>query len=185
MTMQEEEKQPETSDVPEEAPDQEEVHEFAENGEKKPTEDDAVGEDADEKKKVNKVSADAPWSERMWEVFTTFWPLGLIAFGGPQAHVAILRDHLVEQRDWLDEEQVSFGCLSWMVGLWQSRLTDIVLHIVYRALCYWSRTAWANFHPACDFNSSQPCWAFGWFDVSTIHIGILPLRSTTHGSYCF
>lgn len=38
-------------------------------------------------------------------VFTTFWPLGLIAFGGPQAHVAILRDHLVDQRDWLDEEQ--------------------------------------------------------------------------------
>lgn len=37
-------------------------------------------------------------------VFTTFWPLGLIAFGGPQAHVAILRDHLVDQRDWLDEE---------------------------------------------------------------------------------
>lgn len=31
--------------------------------------------------------------------------LGLIAFGGPQAHVAILRDHLVIQRDWLDEEQ--------------------------------------------------------------------------------
>jgi chromate transporter len=38
-------------------------------------------------------------------VFVTFWPLGLIAFGGPQAHVAILRDHLVVQRDWLDEEQ--------------------------------------------------------------------------------
>jgi len=38
-------------------------------------------------------------------VFTTFWPLGLVAFGGPQAHVAILRDHLVVQRDWLDEEQ--------------------------------------------------------------------------------
>ena len=41
----------------------------------------------------------------MWEVFHTFWPLGLIAFGGPQARVAILRDHLVVQRDWLDEEQ--------------------------------------------------------------------------------
>jgi len=38
-------------------------------------------------------------------VFSTFWPLGLVAFGGPQAHVAILRDHLVDQRDWLDEEQ--------------------------------------------------------------------------------
>jgi hypothetical protein len=57
------------------------------------------------KKKVMTVAADAPWKDRMWEVFTTFWPLGLIAFGGPQAHVAILRDHLVEQRDWLDEEQ--------------------------------------------------------------------------------
>jgi len=30
--------------------------------------------------------------------------LGLVAFGGPQSHVAILRDHLVVQRDWLDEE---------------------------------------------------------------------------------
>jgi hypothetical protein len=57
------------------------------------------------KKKMKMVAADAPWKDRMWEVFTTFWPLGLIAFGGPQAHVAILRDHLVEQRDWLDEEQ--------------------------------------------------------------------------------
>ena len=59
----------------------------------------------DDKKKVKLVSADAPWGERMWEVFSTFWPLGLVAFGGPQAHVAILRDHLVEQRNWLDEEQ--------------------------------------------------------------------------------
>jgi chromate transporter len=59
----------------------------------------------DEEKKTSVVSPDAPWSERMWEVFTTFWPLGLVAFGGPQAHVAILRDHLVEQRGWMDEEQ--------------------------------------------------------------------------------
>uniref|UniRef100_A0A7S2YB08 Chromate transporter n=1 Tax=Entomoneis paludosa TaxID=265537 RepID=A0A7S2YB08_9STRA len=65
----------------------------------------AAAGDEDKKKIHMKVSADAPWSERMWEVFTTFWPLGFVAFGGPQAHVAILRDHLVEQRDWLDEEQ--------------------------------------------------------------------------------
>ena len=63
------------------------------------------GGDEKEKSDENYVSVDAPWSERMWEVFTTFWPLGLVAFGGPQAHVAILRDHLVVQRNWLDEEQ--------------------------------------------------------------------------------
>jgi chromate transporter len=50
------------------------------------------------------VAEDSPWSERMWEVFHTFWPLGFVAFGGPQAHVAILRDHLVVQRDWMDED---------------------------------------------------------------------------------
>ena len=63
------------------------------------------GENKSKKKYVMKVAADAPWRERMWEVFTTFWPLGLVAFGGPQAHVALLRDHLVEQRDWLDDDQ--------------------------------------------------------------------------------
>jgi len=47
---------------------------------------------------------DVPWSTRIAEVFNTFWPLGFVAFGGPQAHVAILRDHLVEQRKWMDEE---------------------------------------------------------------------------------
>lgn len=38
-------------------------------------------------------------------VFTTFWPLGFFAFGGPAAHIALLRDHLVVQRDWVDDEQ--------------------------------------------------------------------------------
>ena len=45
----------------------------------------AKEEEGDNGKKVHmKVAADAPWSERMWEVFSTFWPLGLVAFGGPQ-----------------------------------------------------------------------------------------------------
>jgi len=75
------------------------------SGEKGENEENGDGDnEKDKKKKRMIVPADAPWKDRMWEVFTTFWPLGLVAFGGPQAHVAILRDHLVEQRDWLDEE---------------------------------------------------------------------------------
>ena len=44
----------------------------------------ASTEEPNSKKVHMKVAADAPWSARMWEVFTTFWPLGLVAFGGPQ-----------------------------------------------------------------------------------------------------
>lgn len=80
-----------------------------ENGKTEAEEDETTSDSqsppAVDKRQHMTVAADAPWSERMWEVFQTFWPLGLVAFGGPQAHVAILRDHLVVQRDWLDEEQ--------------------------------------------------------------------------------
>jgi len=55
-------------------------------------------------KKVAEEEPDSPWSQRIKEVLVTFWPLGFVAFGGPQAHVAILRDHLVVQRDWMDED---------------------------------------------------------------------------------
>ncbi len=49
------------------------------------TPDSQPGDDvaADDKRTKPQLSADAPWSQRMWEVFTTFWPLGLVAFGGP------------------------------------------------------------------------------------------------------
>jgi len=107
----EHEKDVETAKDEESPTENEEFHEAIEVD---PTAEQAAEEQLDEeeneenkrkKKYVMKVAADAPWKDRMWEVFSTFWPLGLVAFGGPQAHVAILRDHLVEQRDWLDEDQ--------------------------------------------------------------------------------
>lgn len=51
------------------------------------------------------LEEDIPWIDRYKQVVLTYAPLGFVAFGGPQAHVAILRDHLVVQRKWLDEEQ--------------------------------------------------------------------------------
>jgi hypothetical protein len=95
------------------------------------TDDEETDDDGKKKKKkIQMVAADAPWKDRMWEVFTTFWPLGLIAFGGPQAHVAILRDHLVVQRDWLDEEQFTE-----LFAIGQVRIVSVV---AFDTLTSWS-----------------------------------------------
>ena len=40
---------------------------------------------------------------RLLEVAWAFLPLGWIAFGGPQAHIALLQERFVARRRWLDE----------------------------------------------------------------------------------
>ncbi len=45
------------------------------------------------------------YGRRLAEVFWAFLPLGWIAFGGPQAHIALLHERFVERRHWLDERR--------------------------------------------------------------------------------
>ena len=46
-----------------------------------------------------------PLSERLKDVIRVYWHLGFIAFGGPSAHVAILRDHLLsDETKWMEED---------------------------------------------------------------------------------
>ena len=42
---------------------------------------------------------------RLVEVLWSFLPLGWIAFGGPQAHIALLHEQFVVRRQWLDERR--------------------------------------------------------------------------------
>ena len=44
---------------------------------------------------------------RLLEVAWGFLPLGWVAFGGPQAHIALLQDHFVFRRKWLDIQATS------------------------------------------------------------------------------
>ncbi|KAG7371035.1 hypothetical protein IV203_019605 [Nitzschia inconspicua] len=84
--MIEEEKQEESLVQTEEATSGVEVAEGNDDNDKLPNGDeieDGENEDGKKKKTIMKVPADAPWKDRMWEVFTTFWPLGFVAFGGP------------------------------------------------------------------------------------------------------
>ncbi len=58
-----------------------------------------VGVDDDVKNSSKQlVGIDAPRIERYVDLLKQYWPLGFIAFGGPSAHIAILREHLVSEK---------------------------------------------------------------------------------------
>jgi chromate transporter len=42
---------------------------------------------------------------RLREVIIVFLTLGLVGFGGPAAHIALMREELVRRRGWLDDER--------------------------------------------------------------------------------
>jgi chromate transporter len=42
---------------------------------------------------------------RLWELAAVFLKLGVIGFGGPAAHIALMQDELVRRRQWLTSEQ--------------------------------------------------------------------------------
>ena len=53
---------------------------------------------------TEEYSSTAPLLTRVKETMALFWYLGFVAFGGPTAHVAIFRDHLVGVHNFMDED---------------------------------------------------------------------------------
>ena len=53
----------------------------------------------------NSAGTTSSLARRLVEVASAFFPLGWIAFGGPQAHIALLQERFVARRQWLDEER--------------------------------------------------------------------------------
>jgi chromate transporter len=41
----------------------------------------------------------------LWELARLFTKLGFVAFGGPAAHVAMMRQEVVERREWMDDQE--------------------------------------------------------------------------------
>lgn len=54
--------------------------------------------------KKDATNTPQPIMTRIKETLSLFWYLGFVAFGGPTAHVAILRDHLVTVNNFIDED---------------------------------------------------------------------------------
>src|SRR5258707_10494151 len=44
-------------------------------------------------------------ARRLWELAALFLRLGLTAFGGPAAHIAMMEDEVVARRRWLTREE--------------------------------------------------------------------------------
>lgn len=111
-------------------------------------------------------------------VVTTFWSLGLVAFGGPQAHIAILRDHLVIRRNWIQEtefmELFAIGQVGWFVLLlsWIAFLPFITcwnILIVTRVSCIthykydtFLGATWTAQYEIGSIVCTISCWTIGW-----------------------
>merc|ERR1719361_726650 len=52
----------------------------------------------------SETKGDTSFAAALMDVIMSFWPLGLVAFGGPTAHVAILHERFVESKQWLSDE---------------------------------------------------------------------------------
>ena len=46
-----------------------------------------------------------PTATPLWELATLFLRLGVTAFGGPAAHIALMEDEVVRRRKWLTEAE--------------------------------------------------------------------------------
>lgn len=71
-----------------------------------------------------------PSSKRLAEVALLFLKLGLTAFGGPAAHIAIMHDEVVKRRRWLDERGFLdlLGVTNLIPG---PNSTEMAIHIGY------------------------------------------------------
>ncbi len=68
---------------------------------------------------------------RLTEVATLFLRLGLTAFGGPAAHVAIMHDEVVKRRKWLSEQDFLdlFGAANLIPG---PTSTEMAIYLGYK-----------------------------------------------------
>src|SRR5690242_2977416 len=73
----------------------------------------------------------------LWEIALLFLKLGTMAFGGPAAHIATMRQEFVERRQWLTQERFLdlIGAASLLPG---PSSTEVAIYIGY------VRAGWAG-----------------------------------------
>ena len=67
-------------------------------------------------------------SRELWELAWLFLKLGTVAFGGPAAHIAMMRTEIVDRRQWMEEQEFLdlVGASSLIPG---PNSTELAIHI--------------------------------------------------------
>lgn len=76
------------------------------------------------------MSSPSPQPSRLREVIAVFLKLGLIGFGGPAAHIAMMREEVVRRRRWLGDEEFLdlLGATNLIPG---PNSTEMTIHLGY------------------------------------------------------
>jgi chromate transporter len=76
------------------------------------------------------VPTNSSQSSSLTEIILLFLRLGVTAFGGPAAHIAMMREEVVQRRKWLDDEQFLdlLGATNLIPG---PNSTEMAIHIGY------------------------------------------------------
>lgn len=87
----------------------------------------AMGEDGG----VTPPGGEEPRRARLLELAQVFLKLGVIAFGGPAAHVAMMEDEVVVRRKWMTRDELLdlFGATALIPG---PNSTELAIHIGHR-----------------------------------------------------
>jgi len=77
-----------------------------------------------------KAVAERPSADRLREVIAVFLKLGVIGFGGPAAHIAMMREEVVRRRRWLDDQRFLdlLGATNLIPG---PNSTEMTIHLGY------------------------------------------------------
>lgn len=75
------------------------------------------------------TDADPPSTRgRVAEVARLFFELGVIGFGGPAAHIALMREEVVRRRGWIDDRELLdlIGATNMIPG---PNSTELAIHL--------------------------------------------------------
>jgi chromate transporter len=115
----------------------------------------------------------------LWELARLFTKLGFIAFGGPAAHIAMMRNEVVERRRWMGEQEFLdlMGATNLIPG---PNSTELAIHLGRVRAGWWGlMVAGTCFILPAMFIVLAFAWAYARYgstpEVQNLLYGIVPV----------